>query len=286
MSETTFRAMGTEWFVRVDGCDSSILRCVQARVLREERRFSRFRGTSALSRLNLERRLHDPVVAGVVGRALRHQRRTRGAFDPTVGSEVIAAGYDRTFGAIRPGCSLSATEPGNLDVRVCRGQVALSGTGNLDLGGIVKGWTVDEVARTLEAAGAEGYLVDGGGDIRVGGHPADAREWILGVADDYSVALNSGAVATSSSLRRRWATASGPAHHIIAPATGRPAEGPYVTAVVVARDAETADVLGTALIADAERALPAVAREGADVMLQHVDGHWSMTPEMNRWLTR
>lgn len=286
MTEATFQAMGTEWYVRVDGRASRTLRQVQALVHREECRFSRFRAASALSRLNVERRLHEPVVASVVRRALRHQRWTRGAFDPAVGNAVIAAGYDRSFEAIQPGRPPTVERSGNLEVRVRRGQITLSGNGNIDLGGIVKGWTVDLVAQMLERAGAEGYLIDGGGDIRVGGRPADAAEWTIGVADDYRVSLNSGAVATSSSLRRRWATESGQAHHIIAPVTGRPAEGSYVTAVVVARDAETADVLGTALIADADRTLPAVARFDADVMLQHADGRWLMTPGMERWLVQ
>ncbi|MCC6237294.1 MAG: FAD:protein FMN transferase [Dehalococcoidia bacterium] len=286
MTETTFRAMGTEWYVRIDGCASRTLPQVQAMVHREECRFSRFRPASALSRLNIERRLHDPVLASVVRRALRYQLWTQGAFDPAVGSAVITAGYDRTFEAIQPGRPPTADRSGNLEVRVRRGETTLSGTGNIDLGGIVKGWTVDLVARMLETAGADGYLVDGGGDIRVGGRPADTDKWSIGVADDYRVSLGSGAVATSSSLHRRWATESGQAHHIIAPVTGRPAEGPYVTAIVVARDAETADVLGTALIADADRALPAVTRFDADVMLQHADGRWLMTPGMERWLAQ
>lgn len=285
MTETTFRAMGTEWYVRADGCSPSVLRTVVTRVRREEHRFSRFRGASALSRLNTERRLHEPVVAAVVRRALRYRRWTRGAFDPAVGSAVIAAGYDRTFEAIRPGSSVAPLPPGHLDIAARGAQLTLTGSGVVDLGGIVKGWTVDEVARLLEAAGAERYVVDGGGDIRVGGRRTNAEQWTIGVANGHHVALTSGAVATSSALQRRWVTASGQAHHIITPTTGRPADGPYVTAVVVARDAETADVLGTALIADAPRTLPAVARMGADVMLQQLDGTWSMTPGMGRWLT-
>lgn len=285
MTETTFRAMGTEWYVRADACSSSVLRSVVTRVRREEHRFSRFRGASALSRLNTERRLHEPVVAAVVRRALRYRRWTGGAFDPAVGSAVIATGYDRTFEAIPTGSSASPIPPGHLEIATRGAHLTLTGSGVVDLGGIVKGWTVDEIARLLEAAGAERYLVDGGGDIRVGGCRANAEQWTIGVADGHHVALTAGAVATSSSLQRRWVTASGQAHHIITPGTDRSADGPYVTALVVARDAETADVLGTALIADAARALPATHRMGADVMLQQVDGTWSMTPGMGRWLT-
>jgi thiamine biosynthesis lipoprotein len=46
--------------------------------------------------------------------------------------------------------------------------------------------------------------------------------------------LLDGAVATSSRLRRRWDTPTGPAHHLIDPRDGRPAAGGTVAATAVA----------------------------------------------------
>jgi thiamine biosynthesis lipoprotein len=56
-----------------------------------------------------------------------------------------------------------------------------------------------------------------------------------------------GAVATSSRLLRRWQTTAGEAHHLIDPASGRPAETDVVAVTVVAGEAWWAEALTKAL---------------------------------------
>jgi thiamine biosynthesis lipoprotein len=62
--------------------------------------------------------------------------------------------------------------------------------------------------------------------------------------------LPHGAVATSSRLRRRWSTSTGPAHHLIDPTTGRPAAGGTVAVSVVADRTWRAEALTKALFLD------------------------------------
>ena len=285
MIERTFRAMGTEWFLSADGCGGVALDRAQQHVLREERRFSRFRPNSALSRLNRERSLRDPVVAAVMRKSLQFRRWTKGAFDPTVGGDVITAGYSRSFEEIA-GQELQVTGivSEHPDISVMGDRVELRGGGFVDLGGLVKGWTVDRVSRLLVEAGACSYLVDGGGDIRIGMPFAGREEWAIGAGNGHVLRLTSGAVATSSSLVRTWQTDRGKAHHIITPASGEAASGPFVTAAVIAPDAMSADVLATALIADASRALPLLPRFHAEALLESRDGQWVMTPGIQKWL--
>jgi FAD:protein FMN transferase len=57
------------------------------------------------------------------------------------------------------------------------------------------------------------------------------------------LAISDGAVATSSRLRRRWRTASGDAHHLIDPRTGRPAHTDVVAVTVVAAEGWWAEAL-------------------------------------------
>ncbi len=205
MIERTFRAMGTEWFLSADGCGGAALDRAQRHVLREERRFSRFRPNSALSRLNRERSLRDPVVAAVMRKSLQFRRWTRGAFDPAVGGAVITAGYSRSFEEIA-GQEIQVTGivSEHPDISVVGDRVELRGGGSVDFGGVVKGWTIDHVSRLLVEAGARSYLVDGGGDIRVGMPFAGREEWAIGAGNGHVLRLTSGAVATSSSLVRAW----------------------------------------------------------------------------------
>jgi thiamine biosynthesis lipoprotein len=59
--------------------------------------------------------------------------------------------------------------------------------------------------------------------------------------------LTRGALATSGRDRRRWRRGGRELHHLIDPATARPAGGDLVRATVVASDAVTAEVWAKAL---------------------------------------
>jgi thiamine biosynthesis lipoprotein len=111
----------------------------------------------------------------------------------------------------------------------------------LDLGGIAKGWSADELARRYLAP-FPGYLIDLGGDLRVRGGPSDGEPWIVGIADPRvdagiaqanqgatyvaGLALTAGGIATSGDARRWWLRDGARQHHLIDPRTGRPATQP------------------------------------------------------------
>lgn len=288
MTEHAFRAMDSEWWLRA-AAPLAVLVEAEQRVHAAEQRLSRFRNDSLLSQLNRCRTLRDGDLAAIAGAALRLREATGGAFDPTIGAALLAAGYDRSFEAVaaRSEAPAAAADQRHPALTVDGDRVTLAGEGLLDLGGIAKGWTVDRVAECFVAHGFHDYVVDGGGDIRVGGHN-DGEPWTIAVGDGLTASLRTRlhdrAVATSSTLRRRWRTAAGEAHHIIAPATGRPAAGTVVTATVIAPDATTADVLATALIADRDRALAALESLEAEALLLERDGAWTMTAGMARYL--
>lgn len=273
MIEHVFQAMNTEWCLIVT--DLAAAREAERRVHDLEARLSRFRPDSALSRLNRERCVRDADLALVIRAAMRFRGLTAGAFDPTIGAAVIALGYDRSFERLGPRVESASYTGERPLLHVDGDRVELEGEGLVDLGGIAKGFTVDAVAAGLTTP----FLVDGGGDIRVGG-----ADWPIGLADDRAVRLSDAAIATSSARVRRWTTASGDtAHHIVNPATGRPADR-VAEAVVIAPDATTADVLATALVADPTAALSALAALGAQAMV--LSETWWMTPGMRATLLR
>ncbi|TNF26155.1 MAG: FAD:protein FMN transferase [Deltaproteobacteria bacterium] len=273
MIARAFEAMGTSWWV---ACDTpSLLPRAEAIVRDAEDRLSRFRPRSALSRLNRERAASDPLLVGVLRVALRLRELTGGAFDPAVGARVAALGYDRTFTAL--GDVAPAPRPlagSTLGIVVEAGGVRLEGAGEIDLGGVAKGFTVDLVVAALRAGGARRALVDGGGDLHGFGAPSP-----IGVGGGYVVPSSAGAIATSSALARRWRDTDGRAlHHVVDPRTGWPADTGFDTAVVIAPDTATADGLATALLADPRGVLPRIGALGVHALLGDRDGAWWMTP--------
>ena len=219
---------------------------------REERRFSRFRADSELSAVNATTGEWTRVsieVASVVGLALAAWRETGGRFDPTVLDAVIAAGYDRDFDEILAGARAALRPP-----RPCgrAGEVQLVGRRlwmpagvGLDLGGIAKGWTVDVAAEAAVARGLAWALVNAGGDLRIAGTaPAGGIEVAVEdpettEADAGRIVLDEGALATSSVTRRAWGDGL---HHLIDPATARPAGGAVLQATVWAPTCAEAEV--------------------------------------------
>ncbi|MBK7584458.1 MAG: FAD:protein FMN transferase [Myxococcales bacterium] len=266
----TFAATGTEWSVASDV--SGALEGAESFVRAAERRLSRFLPDSSLSRLNRERTTDDPMLAEVVRAALDMRDLTGGAFDPTLGARLAELGYDRTFEAIDSRESAREYRPSSLVVTTDEANVRLEGQGELDLGGIAKGWIVDRVVDMLVAAGARNVIVDGGGDIRVHGERCPIE-----YASGHVVHVESGAIATSSIRRRRWSDASGRAlHHVLDPRTGAPVKPPMHTVTICASETVMADALATAALVDAERVF---------ALLPSLEARAAACDEAGKWWT-
>ena len=263
---TTFRAMGTDVVLTaVDAPDGALARAADL-VHTCERRWSRFLDTSELAQLN--RRAGRPVVLPrdtyeLVRAAVRCWSLTAGWFDPTVLRAIESAGYDRSFDqasrAARPTRATAGCAAIGLDDAL--GAVTLPTGVCLDLGGIAKGHTADLVVELLVEEGASGAVADLGGDVRVGGEPPEDG-WPVAIADPFDtdvdlriVHLASGAVATSSTTRRRWRHGTRELHHLIDPFTGAPSASSLAAVTVVAATAAWAEVVAkAALLADDDAA--------------------------------
>lgn len=229
----------------------------QAEVARLEAMWSRFLPGSELSRLNAAAGAPSPVSAetlGLVAQAIAWWQATEGRFDPTVLPAMIAAGYDRDRAVGHGPISTGEPAPGCAGIRLdaAGGTATLPVGVGLDLGGIGKGQAADLVADEL--AHLPGGLVNLGGDLRVWGVPPDSEGWPIAVEDlrdDTTAALlwlREGAVATSSTLRRRWRDGTRVGHHLIDPRIGTPVHGDLVTVTVVAGRATAAEVLAKAAL--------------------------------------
>jgi thiamine biosynthesis lipoprotein len=282
-----FRAMGSDVHVLVNG-PAGLLQVAHDRIEELERRWSRFRPDSEISRLNAlagSPMAVSPETLGLVGRALEGARVTGGRYDPTVLGDLLRAGYDRAFEEVGGpgGGSLLGRGWAGVAVDAAGSSVTLPAGVGLDPGGIGKGYAADLVVSELRAAGAAGVCVNLGGDLRAEGRAPGGGSWVVGIGHPLrpgpaaTVTLDRGAVATSSRVRRAWGPSGDRRHHLIDPATGAPADTGLAAVTVLAARGWQAEVLAKAAFLgglDQGRALLVLA--GADGLL--VDDHGGLHP--------
>jgi thiamine biosynthesis lipoprotein len=236
---SAFRSMGCEIVLpAAASCADDI------RALFDERdgRFSRFRSTSELNRVNatsLGVALVSEDFASMLSLALDAASATGGRVTPAVGGAIIAAGYDREFAELPlDGEPVEPAAVHSLAAVSLRGRVLLrSAPVVLDLNGVVKGRTVDDALALL----GEGWVC-AGGDI------ATNVPLEVGLPGGGSVQLTGGGLATSSVAHRTWLRAGAVQHHLIDPATGRPAVTPWRDVTVAAGSCLAADVAAKAAL--------------------------------------
>ena len=233
-----FRAMGCEVALPY-GVPVGLVRALfEAR----DARFSRFRPSSELSRVNelpLGLTLVSEEFASMLSLSLDAARATDGLVTPAVGSAILAAGYDRDFDRLPQdvGAVVPAAVPSWHSISLQGGGLLRTETVQLDLNGVVKGKTVDDA---LEIAGS-GW-VSAGGDI------AALEPVVVGLPGGDTIALHGGGLATSSVAKRRWLAAGRPQNHLIDPRTGRPTTSRWRDVTVAASTCLIADVAAKAAL--------------------------------------
>jgi thiamine biosynthesis lipoprotein len=194
-----------------------------------------------------------------VAAAIAAGRRSSGLVDATLGREIATAGYAASWTgpplaldsarADAPARAVAHASPAaawrRLSVSPTRDRVCRPPGVVLDSGGLGKGLAADLLARELRG---RRFVVDVLGDLAVdaGDGPGleIAVEHPLRDEPAHVVRLRRGAIATSGIGRRLWRDAGGaPAHHLLDPATGRPAWTGVISATAVARTAVEAETL-------------------------------------------
>lgn len=257
-----------------DAAARAAARAAFARIVALEHKMSDYRADSELR--GLERRPGEwvPVSAelfAVLARAVEIAQASAGAFDPTVGPLVALWRGARRSGRLPETDVLEAARRlvswRKLELDSARQAVRLAMAGmGLDLGGIAKGYILDEALATLAAQGIGSALIAAGGDIAVGDAPPGAAGWRIETpyADSVVAArarvLAHAAIATSGASQQFVEIAGVRYSHVVDPGTGLGLTNAY-TATVIARDGATADALATALtVLGPERGADLVAR--------------------------
>jgi thiamine biosynthesis lipoprotein len=255
---------------------------------------SRFKPDSELCALNADPRERVPaseLLRRAVRAGLDAAERSGGLVDPTLVGEIESAGYVESRAGM-VGESLTAAlraapprrparprpEPSwrRFEVDEEAGEIVRPPGARFDTGGTGKGLAADLVAARLR--GYPRFVVDCGGDIRIGGAGALAEPYRVQVAHPlggepaYVLRIGSGGVASSGLDVRIWRSADGGfAHHLLDPASGEPAWTGLIGATALADSALEAETLSkAALLSGAEGGRELLAERGG--LLVHESG--------------
>jgi thiamine biosynthesis lipoprotein len=241
-------------------------RLVTAYLSTVDKAASRFREDSEVHAVRLAQGRPVQVsalLAELVTAALNAARSTDGRVDPTVGSAMVGLGYDRDLLSLvstgdgwRPA---ARPVPGWRRIRLVDRELTVPAGVLLDLGATGKAYAADACARLVAGECGTGVLVSLGGDLATAG-PAPTGGWRILVQDgpdepSCTVRLPAGAaLATSSTLSRRWRTGGRLLHHIVDPRTCQPAPPVWRTVSVAAHTCVEANTLSTAAVVEGARA--------------------------------
>jgi len=245
-----FDGLGTHWWVELLGRDdfpSNLSEFIQSTTSLFDDTYSRFHDETLIGQLNIHKRLVNPPqeLIDMFDFARKMHLATDGAFDVSVGGTLQRLGYGDTKTA-------QSTSPHFWNEMKCDdNEIVIPRDSAVDFGGFGKGWLLDKLAVLLEKRGYPYFLINGGGDIVL----SAAQPTELGLEHPYdptkvigTTKIMRGALAVSSTVKRRWAIGGQTQHHIIEPLKDGATDSPVLTTYVRGKTALIADTLATVLL--------------------------------------
>jgi len=225
---------------------------------------SAYKEDSEVSRLNRNGVLDSvsPELAYVLRKARQYSEMSDGAFDTTV--KPVLDLYKRSYetrnsppNADELAEVLKLVDYRNVILKDKSVELKTKGC-MIDLGGIAKGYAIDQAIEALQKSRINHGLVNAGGDIRTLGTKPDGSQWCVALQnprdpEDFitKLQLSDRAVATSGDYERYF-DESKSAHHIMNPKTGKSATE-LISVTVIADKAIDADALATAVFVLGEK---------------------------------
>jgi thiamine biosynthesis lipoprotein len=256
-----------------------------------DKRLSRFREDSELCALNRDPRTEVPasqLLRAAVGAGLWAARESHGLVDPTLVGALEREGYAESREGVRPAPladalaeapprapARPAPEPSwdRISVDDERGLVIRPPGVRIDSGGTGKGLAADAVSHGL--CGYSRFVVDCGGDVRIGGPAAEAEPYEVEVEHPVTrerahlLRVGSGGIATSGLNTRLWKVGTDYAHHLLDPSTGAPAwTGLVGTTALGATALEAETIAKAALLSGPGGARRLLAPKGGLLVLE------------------
>ena len=232
---------------------------VMAEMHRIDELMSPYKKASELYRINQLASKQELAISNemfeLISRSIEFSRQTAGAFDITYASVGHMYNYREH---IRPDNKAIKQELAKIDYRNIvlnknRQTIHFTQPGVfIDLGGIAKGYAVDNGINILQQRGFKHAIVSAGGDSRILGN-RHGRPWMMGIKDPRKrnalvtrLPLWDTALSTSGDYERYFIEDGVRYHHIIDPKTGDSARE-LRSVTIIGPDAITTDALSTSL---------------------------------------
>ena len=223
-------------------------------------------------------------------RAKELSEQSDGAFDITIAPVVELWGITSdhphvpTDEELAQAMALMGLEDLVLDEEACTAYLTRPGMA-IDLGGIAKGWTADQLREYARELGAERGYVSLGGNLMIIGERPDGDPFKFGLRDPQgdastylgTVTLEDGyTMATTGGYERYFEEDGIRYHHVLDPRTGYPADSDLLSVAVISKDGTLADYLSTTLFVQGLEAAKAAAgsEDYALVMVDQENNVW------------
>jgi thiamine biosynthesis lipoprotein len=226
----------------------------------------------------------SPETIDVIMKAVYAAEMTEGAFDVTLGPEIILWDF---AGKKRPGDETIKERLGLVNYKWIvidkeRSTASLRKKGMMiDLGGIAKGYAADRAVSELKREGIASGIVSVAGDIRAFGSKPDGSLWRIGIRnprqsgkDDEimaTVKLKDMAISTSGDYERFFIDEGIRYHHILNPKTGYPAAGCRSVSVIAKEGALTDSFSTGVFVLGPEKGIDVLRKMGFEGVV--VDDH-------------
>ena len=294
--EKSFPAMGTVHTVTIfDAEGPEAASDARAYLLDLHGAWSCFKEDSLVSRIN-QAAGRQPVAVDedtfeVLRQAKRYGRFTEGAFDVTVGP--LADLWRRAMEERQlPGDeavwqALALVDFANITLDEEAHTVLLEKAGQrIDLGGIAKGYAVDELRKRLRRHGVHRALLDLGGTVAAlgCGLPVGIRDPFRLHGAPMGTLMLEDRIAVTSGVYERFAYMDGYRyHHVVDPRTGYPSKSGLVSVTLVGENGGALDAFATAaLILGMEKSAPMLAEQGMDAVFVTEQGQVFVTRGLKR----
>ena len=252
--------MGTTYTVVAYGRDQTFLAEVVSEVFAEidqlDEQMSNYKPESELSAINRDAAKSEvtvsPQLFGLIQYSLRASQESGGDFDITVGPLMKLWGFFRGQGRLPGSAEIAQVEKHigyrHVHLDAARRTIRFDTTGvELDLGGIAKGYAVDQAAELMRSDGVATALISSGtSSIYALGSPPGERGWKITVRDPFRedkpadvFRLQNFALSTSGNYEKFFKINGKVYCHIMDPHTGWPVQNMLSTVAAVPTGVET-----------------------------------------------
>ncbi|KAB3530228.1 FAD:protein FMN transferase [Alkaliphilus serpentinus] len=221
-----------------------------------------------------------PETIKVIEAGIKYHQITGGRFNILLGSLIELWGIGKPHQKVPTDVEIDEARK-HIDIQqieITNNKVHLKDSDMLmDLGGIAKGYAVDEAVKVLKDHGVKSGFVNMGGDVYAIGSKPDGSPWYIGVQNPIIGANNSiirvplvdRSIVTSGDYERYFVENGERYHHIIDPATGKPSRKQLVSVTILSDKGMDGDALSTAVfVMGLEEGLAFIeAQEGIDAIL-------------------